>query len=147
MKPWHEVVVLLLEDVVVRSMDYPSLEDFLERRLNFEKVEEDESILETHRHRPASVLTREERTAVYTGYFMGVKVTIEFLGTIEKEVEVMKVNDEEQKIYNARYEMIKAISESGYTLQRLVEELEVNLGLHIGKREWVFHRVDALDLA
>ncbi|MEM1508243.1 MAG: hypothetical protein QXY49_02610 [Thermofilaceae archaeon] len=147
MKQWHEVVVLLLEDVVVRSMDYTSLEDFLERRLGFGKVEEDESILETHRHKPVSILTREERTAVYTGYFMSVKITIEFLGTIEKELETMKVNDEEQKIYSAKYEMIKVISESGYTLQRLIEELEVNLGLHIGKREWVFHRIDALDLA
>lgn len=147
MRPWHEVVVLLLEDVVVRSVDYPSLEDFLERRLNFERVEEDECILETLRLKPAAVLMRGEGTAVYSGQFMGVKVAVEFLGAMEKEVEVVKVDDEEQKVYSARYEMIKAVSESGYALQRLVEELEVDLGLRIGRREWVFHRIEALDLA
>lgn len=149
-RPWHEVVQLVLEGVRLRSTDYRTLEEYLEKRLGFRRVGDDEVVLRTLRMETAGehaeiVVERGFETAAYAGHFMGVDVLIEFLGAEEKGVEVVTVNGEELNVYTSAYKMVKFSSVSGYALQRLLEELVVNLGIQYSKKEWVFHRVAELE--
>lgn len=146
LKPWGEIVQLVLEGVRLRSTDYRSLEEYLERRLGFRRVEEDEVVLRTLRLETGGehaeiMVERGFETAVYVGRFMGVDVLAEFLGAEEKGTEVLSIDSEELNVYTAAYKMVKFSSVSGYVLQRLLEELKVDLGIQYSGRDWTFHRV------
>ena len=144
---WHEVVTLVLRDVVFRSVDYRSLEEFLVERYGFSRVEREEAITAFSRlkvgepARPVEeVITRCSSTEIYEGWFLDAKIVVEFFGDIVREEDVVKIDGRPVVVYVVRYQMIKMVSESGYALQRLMEQLSVSLGLHVGKRDWAFHR-------
>ncbi|MEM0345013.1 MAG: hypothetical protein QXP94_02400 [Thermofilaceae archaeon] len=146
LRPWREVVQLVLEGVRLRSTDYRSLEEYLERRLGFRRVEGDEVVLRTLRLETAGehaeiTVERGFETTVYAGYFMGVDVLAEFLGEEEKGMEVVSVDGEEFNVFTSAYKMVKFSSVSGYVLQRLLEELVVDLGIQYSRKDWTFHRI------
>lgn len=145
-----EVVTLVLRGVAFRSLDYSSLEDFLEKALSFSRVEVEEVVvgreeqLLAPRARVVELVSEREMVR-YSGSYVDAVVVVEILGSVKRGEEVVKVNGEEQKVFVAKYEMVKFVSKSGYALQRLVEELEVELGLHAEERGWAFHRVRDLE--
>jgi len=140
-------VTLVLRDVVFRSIDYRSLEEFLVERCGFNRIEREEAVTASGRlriveaaHPVEEIITRCSSTEIYEGRFLDARVVVEFFGDIVREEDIVKVNGRPVVVYVVRYQMIKLVSESGYALQRLMEQLSVSLGLHVGKSEWTFHR-------
>jgi len=160
MSAWREIVVLVLRNVVYESIEIPSLEEFLIQKYGFRKVEEEVvEVSETEEKIPVhrkKILFEEEKLApmvleeilrrcsvleIYEGSFRDAEISVCFLGETSRERDTVEINrGERYYLYIAKYQMVKLISESGYALQRFMEELSVHLGLKIGKKEWVFHR-------
>ena len=87
------------------------------------------------------ILRRCSVLEIYEGSFRDAEISVCFLGETSRERDTVEINrGERYYLYIAKYQMVKLISESGYALQRFMEELSVHLGLKIGKKEWVFHR-------
>lgn len=128
-------------------------------RYGFERVEEEahlisawkevfpqvrqEILIDVEKEAP---LVSEETFARYSsvetlaGNFLDAAVTFTFCGDILREEDVVRLNGETYSVYRVEYQMIKLLSESGYSLLRLLERLSVDLGLKVGSRTWTFHR-------
>lgn len=79
----------------------------------------------------------------YEGSYLDAKIKVYFLGDITRKRDIVEISEEERyPIYMVEYQMVKLISESGYALQRLIEQLSVDLGLKIREKEWLFHRCE-----
>jgi len=157
----REIVVLVLKDVVYRHSELRSLEEFLVKKYRFNKIEETEhKISELKMIVPVDrkkIIFAEEAEApvvseetekklsslkIYEGNYLDAKIKVCILGdVIQREDIIVEAEEKEQyPVYTAEYQMIKFISESGYAIQRLVEQLTVDLGLKINSEKWVFHK-------
>ncbi len=159
----HELVVLVLRDIVFRHLEFRSLEDFLVKKYGFNKIEEKEhKISELKQLIPAEckkIVFKEEAGApvvleevekklsslkIYEGTYLESKIGIYILGDATHREDVVAgagTGEEEQyTVYTVEYQMIKLISESGYAIQQLIERLTVDLGMEIKSKEWIFHR-------
>ncbi|MBS7648053.1 MAG: hypothetical protein QXK89_02815 [Candidatus Bathyarchaeia archaeon] len=157
----HELVVLLLKGVVFRHTEYRSLEEYLAEKYGFRRVEEKEQIVsETRQIIPANhekIVFHEEAKSpivlqeteeklstlkVYEGEYLDAKVSIYIMGdVVQREDMVTEASGEEQyPIYTSEYQLIKFVSDSGYALQQLTERLDIDLGIDVKSKEWVFHR-------
>ena len=149
----REIVVLVLKDVVYRHSEFRLLEEFLVERYGFSKIEEKEykiselkKIIPIKKAKAPAVLEEIEKRLsslkIYEGSYLDAKIEAYILGDeVQKEDIIMGTEKLEQyPVYTAEYQMIKLISESGYSLQQFIERLAVDLGLEIKSKEWVFHR-------
>ncbi|MCS7119668.1 MAG: hypothetical protein RMJ07_00740 [Nitrososphaerota archaeon] len=157
----HELVVLLLRDVLFKHPEFTSLEDYLARRCGFQKIEEKErkisELKELFPYRHEKIVIEEEGGAsvvlgevekkvsslkIYEGTFLESDIEVYMLGeTTRKEVIVGVGEKEKYTVHMAEYRMIKIISRSGYAIQQLLEQLLVDIGIEIKSKEWVFQRL------
>ncbi|KPV62293.1 MAG: hypothetical protein AOA65_1917 [Candidatus Bathyarchaeota archaeon BA1] len=158
----REIVVLVLKDVVYEHMGFPSLEEFLVEKYGFKKIEEKthevSRLWEKIPTRRERILLKEEiggpivseeierkysSLEFYEGSYLDAKIKVHFLGDITRKRDIVEISEEERyPIYMVEYQMVKLISESGYALQRFIEQLSVDLGLKIREKEWLFHRCE-----
>lgn len=148
-----ELVVLVLKDLVYRHSEFRSLENFFVERYGFSKIEEKEykiselkKIIPVERH---GIILEEEETEkkssslkIYEGSHLDAKIEVYILGDVVQKEDVIVGTEEMEQypVYTVEYQMIKLISESGYSIQQLIERLTTDLGLEIKSKEWVFHR-------
>ncbi|MCX8171238.1 MAG: hypothetical protein N3E47_04615 [Candidatus Bathyarchaeota archaeon] len=157
----RELVVLLLRDVAFRHTEYRSLEGDLIEKYGFQRIEEKERVLSEikqiipanhrkiifHEEAKSPVVLEEAEGKIstlkaYEGEYLDAKVSVYIMGdVIQREDVVAEAGGWEQYfIYTSEYQLIKFVSESGYSLQQLAERLISELGLDVKSREWVFHR-------
>ena len=148
----HEVVVLVLRDVLYRHTKFALLEEFLVEKYGFSRIEEKEHEISGLRKivptgLKGMVLEEEiekklSSLKIYEGSHLDSKIRIWILGdVIEEEDTIMGAGEEDQQpIYTAEYQMIKLVGQSGYAMQQLIERLVVDLGLGVKSKEWFFHR-------
>lgn len=159
LKP-REIVVLVLKNVVYRHTEFPLLGEFLVEKYGFKIIEEKaREVSELEEKIPidrGEILFEEEMRApivseeierkysslkIYEGNYLDAEIRVYILGVITRKEDTVEISEEERyPVYTAEYQMIKLVSESGYALQRLIEQLSVDLGLKIGEKEWFFHR-------
>ena len=146
-----EIVVLVLKDVVYRHSEFRSLEEFLVEKYGFSKIEEKEykiselkKVIPIERAGAPVVLEEIEKKLsslkIYEGNYLEAKIKVCILGDVIQKEDIIVGEEEKYPVYTAEYQMIKLISESGYAMQHLIERLNVDLGLKIKSKEWVFHR-------
>ena len=151
-----ETVVLVLKDVIFRHTEAKFLSDFLIEKYGFRK-EEDE-IKETAKSKTAlqqektgNVYPNSEQkleetrkystTKILSGNFSDAKIIIHILGQLVQKEDTIEINEEENyKVYNNRYQLIKIASKSGYAINQFIEQLNVDVGLEIKSKDWFFHR-------
>lgn len=157
----REIVVLLLRDVIFKHIEYRSLEEYLIEKYGFREIKEKKQRISEDRQRisldhekivfeeeaksPVVLEEIEEKVSalkVYEGEYLDARVSVYVMGNVvQREDIVMEAEGGEQYlIYTSEYQMIKLVSESGYSLQQLVERLTIDLGLSVKSKEWVFHR-------
>ncbi|MGC9345164.1 MAG: hypothetical protein ACP5ER_00020 [Candidatus Bathyarchaeales archaeon] len=149
----HEIVVLVLKDVVYRHSEFRSLEEFLVEKYGFNKIEEKEHkiselkkiipIEEAGVHAVSEEIEKKlSSLKIYEGNYLEAKIKVCILGDVIQKEDIIAGAGEEEKypVYTAEYQMIKLIGESGYAMQQFIERLAVDLGLKIKSKEWVFHR-------
>lgn len=147
----REIVVLVLKDVVYRHSEFRSLEEFLVEKYWFSKIEEKEykiselkKIIPIERARVPAVAEEIEKKLsslkIHEGSYLEAKIKVYILGDVIQKEDIIVGKEEKYPVYTAEYQMIKLLSESGYAMQHLIEQLTVDLGLKIKLKEWVFHR-------
>jgi hypothetical protein len=151
-----ETVVLVLKDVVFRYTAAKLLSDFLIEKYGF--IQEENKIKETAKSKtalqqektgniyPSSEQKLEETrkystTKILSGNFSDAKIIIHILGLLVQKEDAVEINGEENyKVYNSQYQLIKIASKSGYAINRFIEQLNVDVGLEIKSKDWFFHR-------
>lgn len=157
----RELVVLLLRNIVFRHSEYHSLEDFLVEKYRFSKIEEKEQkiselkqlippeyrekiIFEEESKAPIILEENEKKLSVlkiYEGNFLESKIEVYIMGETTRREDIITEAGEQYTIYTAEYQAVKFVSESGYAIQQLIERLNMETGIAIGSKEWIFHRV------
>jgi len=156
-----ETVVLTLKNLVYRHSEYVTLGDYLVEKYGFKTIEEVEHpitemrelyqidrsdvVLEHETEAPIVLEAVDTKTAshkIYEGSYMDQKIKIYVMGDIARTEDLVEISDTERyKVYTAQYQMIKLLGESGYALQKFIENVSVELGLKIEAQVWSFHRV------
>lgn len=157
----HELVVLLLKNVIFKHTEYRSLEEYLIEKYGFRSIEEKEQTISEDRQvilpnhekivfseeaeSPIVLEETEEKLSmlkIYEGEYLNSEILVYIMGdVVRREDMITDVSGKEQyPIYISEYQLIKLVSSSGYALQQLIEQLTIDLGLGIKSKEWVFHR-------
>lgn len=156
----HETVALILRGVIFKHTEYQSLQEYLSAKYGFKKVKEKkQAVSEIKQMIPANhekivfeeeakspiVLEENEKKMslleIYEGTYLEARISVFIMGdVIQREDIVEGASGEQYSIFTAEYQMMKFVSRSGYSLQRLIEQMVIDLGLEIKSKEWVFHR-------
>jgi hypothetical protein len=151
---YEETVVLVLRDVIFRNMEIKFLSEFLIKKYGF-RIEEDK-IKETTKTKDVifeeskdfcSDLEQGKETQKYStnkilaGTFSDVEIKIYLMGELAQREDIVEVSEKEKyKVYNSKYQLIKAASKSGYAISKFLEQLMMDLSIEIKNKEWFFHR-------
>jgi hypothetical protein len=145
---------------VYSHTEYPLLGEFLVRKYGFKKVEEEaQEVSKLEEKIPidrTKVVFEEEMRApivseeirrkysslkIFEGNYQDAQIKVYILGDVVQKEDIVEISEQERyPVYTAEYQMVKLVSESGYALQRLIEQLTVDLGLKIRFKRWFFHR-------
>ncbi|MBO3802257.1 MAG: hypothetical protein JTT11_00020 [Candidatus Brockarchaeota archaeon] len=156
----REIVALVLKDVMYRSSEYRTLEEFLIGKYGFRKVEEEEHeirrLKQVMRVDKTQFFLKDELSApvvseetekefssmeILEGFYLDAGVRVYVLGDVTRTEDIVEAGgDEKYPVYTATYQMVKLVSESGYAIQQLIERLGVDLGLRIERKDWFFHK-------
>lgn len=156
MSDYDETIVLVLKDVVFRHTEAKFLSEILTEKYGF-KTEEDKiketgkskGILVEEKNREAGNSEHRGETIKYSttkilsGNFSDAEIIIQILGELAQAEDTIEINkDENYKVYNSKYQLIKIAGKSGYAITQLFEQLSIDLGLEVKTKEWFFHRTD-----
>lgn len=156
----REIVALTLKNLVYRHTEFPLLGDFLVRKYGFKKMEEEAQEVSISREKipvdrkklvfeeemRAPIVSEEIRRKyssikIFEGNYLDAEIKVYILGEVVRKEDTVEISEQERyPVYTAEYQMVKFVSESGYALQRLIEQLTVDLGLKIRSKRWFFHR-------
>ncbi|MEM2142000.1 MAG: hypothetical protein QXS20_10500 [Candidatus Thorarchaeota archaeon] len=139
----------------VHSIEYSSLEDLLIYKHDFALVEEATHTLSRGQPGPGDAVDQKTASAIVSdeiikysshkklsGMYMDAKITVDIMGEVIARHTVLKIApDENQSTYTVEYQTVNFMSDSGYAIQKLIEELEMTCGLSAEKQEWGFHRL------
>jgi len=152
---YEETVVLVLRDVIFRNMEIKFLSEFLIKKYGF-RIEE-EKIKETTKTKDVIIQKSEDfcsdskeegketqkysTNKILAGTFSDVEIKMYIMGELAQREDIVEVNEKEKyKVYNSKYQLIKAASKSGYAISKFLEQLMIDLSIEIKKKEWFFHR-------
>jgi hypothetical protein len=141
----HELVTLVLKQVVFRHPEFRLLEECLVVKYHFRKIKErDFKVSEGMKRAPAKGMERRIASeSVYETSFLDAGIQVCIIGEVIQEEDLLDGIDVAKCIvvHTARYQMIKVESTSGLSIQRFIDEMVADLGLDVKEREWVFSRV------
>ncbi len=155
MSDCEETVVLVLKDVMFHHTETKFLDEFLTEKYGFTKIEDKikeitKSKMDTTQKEPGNNIlnneveskeTKYSATKILSGSFADSEIKIHILGELTQREDTIEIDKENNyKVYNTKHQLIKIASRSGYAITKLIEQLNIDLGLEIKIKEWLFHR-------